>query len=66
MGIDNSSWHIRNVDLTKMRILTLFKIATRILTSKHPKLISTSLVKEMERFENFAFQNFKMQKMNIS
>ena len=36
-----SNWLIWNIDSTKMRILSLFQLDTRLLTSKHPKTFST-------------------------
>jgi hypothetical protein len=36
-----SNWYFWNIYSTKMRVLLLFRLATRILTSKHPKLFRT-------------------------
>ena len=47
-----------------MRALYIFNIATRILTTKHPKLVYTSY-RQVERCGESHFQLTRMQKMNI-
>jgi hypothetical protein len=59
-------WHISSVDPTKMRDLPLFQIATQLLTTKHPKLFNTYLLREIEQSETVDLQLAKMQKMTIS
>jgi hypothetical protein len=41
MNIGFSNWHIWSIDPTKMKFLFLFQFDTLLLTSKHPKHIST-------------------------
>jgi len=49
-----------------MLFLTSFRFLTRLLTSKHLKLLVQTSLCEMERCEKLAFQLLKMREKNIS
>jgi len=66
MNTGISNLHICCIDLTKMRVLTLFQFDTQLPTSKHPKLFSTYLVERNVDMYVRDFQVLKIRKMNIS
>ena len=66
MNIGTSNYHNCISDPTKMKFFTLFQFLTRLLTSKHLKLISSYLVGRNGTMWVTCFRLLKMRKKKIS